>query len=353
MFKNKSIACLFFLSSVLGLQVLAMNTKNSQAEKRVVRPKNGPQSRAQRQTRGPQYTKIAQANESMQIYQESVINAFNGAKEKSLKEANLPLIGHIVTENNKASWKGLITYGFEENEFSSKDLKWVIQEFSIPETLKKSHGKLLFELIINEEPNKEPSGRKQKLIELLTVVDLLKRDYLKDSTKANRGAQSHSEYRNLLTEMIEHSYFEAFTITLKKFPEMIPLIFSNLAIKRQEYVGLKNESDWFWNRSYVYEEKSYKLIEWLMRDKKIDKDTAIKHIYIDRTKDAKAKNNNYIEAGKIIIEQAIEILQDSDPIYALSQLLYKQNDITEELSRKVAKKYTGNEDARIFNETKQ
>jgi len=252
-------------------------------------------------------------------YMSVVTKPYQSAVDKTSKDKSLPLIGHLVLSNNSEAWDGLIRYGFNQNGFTTPDLKWVIKEYSQPSLLKKDLAARLFEIFLAIN---KPEQRTVKIIELLTNVEIRKQAY--DGCKSYIGSHSHTEDHNLLVEMIEHGYFDAFKKILEVFPELVKKLASETSVKREEYKGKSDESAWV-SYKYVYETKTYNVIEWLMRNKSS---------YV-------TENKNYIEAGVIIIENVVKVLKDSDSIWELEQILFKADHIKKTLHNEVGKKYRG------------
>jgi hypothetical protein len=290
--------------------------------------KNQQQSEPAKDTNSVVTSKILSAS-VIDTCVDSMAKAFNSAVELSTKDLSLPLIGHLVTKNNSDSWEGLVIYGFSNNndKFTTRDLKWVIKEFSSPYNLKKDEAKKLFNLMLDKDLMGERSGI---IIDLLTRLEVKKEGVLSDKNKEYFGADSHSEIRNLLVECVENGYLEAFNIILTTFPQLVSKLNTDVAVTRQENPTRSDSKAWIYY-SYNYTPQTYTLLQWLKRSA-----NKVELAYLNRLASA---NEYYIGAARIILQMAVTVLDSTASVYDIKQILYKQGDITNELEASVSDKY--------------
>jgi len=245
-----------------------------------------------------------------------VIGAFNRATQEQKNDAKKPLIAHLVIKNKLETWPTLILYGFNQDQFSPEDMAWVLSECSRPNMIEQQFANHLLKIVLDV-------GRgelsKDKLIKLFIDPKLRTPTYLRDETIAGTGWPIHSEYCNVLARAVDRGQLKVLETVLKKLPELTATLATKPSAERQEYRG-KEPGAYF---KYIYEKKSYNLMEWIMRDNSIFLST-------------RSVFNNYAKAGKIIVEQAIVNLSDTTPVYQLSEALVKCGHISKELHAKVA-----------------
>jgi len=261
---------------------------------------------------------------------DSVTSSFSSCVKLHEKDHTLPLIGHLVTNNNVNAWQGLIIYGFSKQQFNSEDLKWVIREFSRPSYLGKEAAKNLFRLILDKNLL---GDRGTLLIDLLTAVNIKKEDYLSDKNKEWLGADSHTEMRNLLIDCVENGYLEAFKIILETFPQLVNKLITDNAVTRQENPTRNDPKAWIYY-NYNYTAKNYTLLDWLKRNH-----NGTPLAYLNRNWGG--ANEYYIGAARIILTMAVTVLDTTDAVYDMKQILYKQGDISEDLEASVSAKFSG------------
>ncbi len=237
---------------------------------------------------------------------ESFALSFDESVKKASHYSNKTLIEQLLQDNpTKNMWKSLINHGFKKNAFTPSDLKWVLEK----------NEKCLLEIMLNNPQSKT----------LLSDIAIEKEVYLSASFSSSIGADSHSEYQNILVYTVEQGYISIFEMILNHFPNMIEEFNSITSVKRQE---LSPEG---------YTEKIYNFTEWLMRKN---------NIYIDRNFYASSKNYYYIQAAKVIINKLLasedkqEKVKNIDKNWAIiTALLFKQSDIDQETVRLAAVRF--------------
>jgi hypothetical protein len=231
---------------------------------------------------------------------ESFALSFDESIKKASHYSNKALIEQLLQDNpTKNMWKSLINHGFKKDAFTPSDLKWVLEK----------NEKCLLEIMLSNPQSKE----------LLTDIVIEKEVYLSASFSSSIGADSHSEYQNILVYTVEQGYILIFEMILNYFPDLIKEFNSLNSVKRQE------------RSAEGYVEKEYTFNEWLTRKN---------NIYINRNCYAGSKNYYYIEAAKVIINKLLETNKNIDKSWAsIITLLFKQNDLEQEKVRLAATKF--------------
>ncbi len=253
----------------------------------------------------------------------ATIQLYTQARLKHVEDKNKqPLIAHVVNLNNELNWENLILLGFNEGDFKAEDIVWVISEFSNPYTLDKKQAECLFDYMLNVGA---VDSRKAHLLPLFTKTSLPQSSYVSDELLAKLGRASHSEHHNVLTNMVEKGQLAALNKILKKFPELVTKLIDEAAVTRKEYAGKTDDKAWFKNE-YIYKHSDYTLINWLLREKA-------------RFLQGQRGGAFYVEAGKIILENAAEVLKETNSIFELKQVLFKEGHVSKELDEKISTKF--------------
>lgn len=272
------------------------------------------------------YAKIRQtfprveANPQVGQFQATLGAPFRRALEQAINDPSMPLLGHLIHNNDSRSHGALIKHGLLAKKFTNLDLMWLIKEFSQPEKLTKDLANRIFGQIFNEHLSKE---QENFVIGLLSVVNIPKENSYLSGAKQWLHGHSHSEFHNILVECIELQYLKALEEILSAFPKIDP---SELkSVTRKEYVSTTS-----WFGSYTYQDANYSLISWLMRGR------TKKQVYLK----GPLARPHYQEAGRII-HKIFKLNYDQDNEEALvDPIILDLNEILTSQNEEILEKQT-------------
>ncbi len=270
-------------------------------------------------------------------------NAFSVDKTK-------PLIAHLVSNSDFLLWEPLILMAYKE--FTARDLQWVIQEYSLAQTLSLEEAQELFKLVIlahgeKAQPEKgvhedvkvaekeDESKEKEEDVHYTThITTLLEEVVFPEQVRfwssgisyiANPTARNRID--SILIDCIEHGYFRAFEQILQAFPSFVTTAHEKGLVKRHEMGDLKN-SGWLGNE-FDYSTKEYSLIGWVSRH-------SGKYLWA-----AQERRENYVNALQIVFREllkqgSVEKKNITQDVFDIMQQLFQQKDLSKETSLQAA-----------------